>query len=99
MYGETFYGRHKAQHQLQWSQYLSEDGVIVKVSLLLWKVGSSGEGLALVKQVEAFPVISYWTLKCGTSVVVYCLCHCPLFCLSSTVLTNVEFFGTIKKAY
>ena len=24
MYGETFYGRHTAQHQLQWSQKKSE---------------------------------------------------------------------------
>ena len=24
MYGETFYGRHTAQHQLQWSQIKSE---------------------------------------------------------------------------
>ena len=24
MYGETFYGRHTAQHQLQWSQIYTE---------------------------------------------------------------------------
>ena len=34
MYGETFYGRHTAQHQLQWSQVHFPSYICLKVSRL-----------------------------------------------------------------
>ena len=32
MYGETFYGRHTAQHQLQWSQIKIRNEILERIS-------------------------------------------------------------------
>ena len=40
MYGETFYDRHTAQHQLQWSQIKAKDSNFLKQIIFLKSINS-----------------------------------------------------------
>ena len=70
MYGETFYGRHMAQHQLQWSQIMVILVIITctTICLILHKVSNDTSNLSIILFRYKYCIKKIWSIRSSTVV-------------------------------